>query len=88
MSGPFIWDSLPLVMDLTPRQALCMNECREAGFHDGAAVCLRGLTGELGGIGVASSTGGRSESAKDDALPPGHVQCGRAAVLRGLLQPP
>jgi DNA-binding CsgD family transcriptional regulator len=63
--GPFIWDSLPLVMDLTPRQALCMNECREAGFHDGAAVCLRGLTGELGGIGVASSTGGRRESAKD-----------------------
>jgi DNA-binding CsgD family transcriptional regulator len=63
--GPFIWDSLPLVMDLTPRQALCMNECREAGFHDGAAVCVRGLTGELGGIGVASSAGGRSESGKE-----------------------
>jgi DNA-binding CsgD family transcriptional regulator len=42
-----------------------MNECREAGFHEGAAVCLRGLTGELGGIGVASSTGGKAESAKD-----------------------
>jgi DNA-binding CsgD family transcriptional regulator len=42
-----------------------MNECREAGFHEGAAVCLRGLTGELGGIGVASSAGGRTESAKD-----------------------
>jgi DNA-binding CsgD family transcriptional regulator len=63
--GPFIWDSLPLVMDLTPRQALCMNECREAGFHDGAAVCLRGLMGELGGIGVASSGGGKSESARE-----------------------
>jgi len=63
--GPFIWDSLPLVMDLTPQQSVCMNECREAGFHNGAAVCLRGLTGELGGIGVASSAGNKPESEKD-----------------------
>jgi DNA-binding CsgD family transcriptional regulator len=63
--GPFIWDGLPLVMDLTPQQALCMNECRAAGFHDGAAVCLRGLTGELGGVGVASSSGGRPGGEKE-----------------------
>ena len=63
--GPFIWDTLPLVMNLTPQQSLCMNECREAGFHNGAAVCLRGLTGELGGIGVARSTGGRGGSERD-----------------------
>jgi DNA-binding CsgD family transcriptional regulator len=63
--GPFIWDSLPLVMDLTPQQSVCMDECREAGFYNGAAVCLRGVTGELGGIGVASSTNGGTESEKD-----------------------
>jgi DNA-binding CsgD family transcriptional regulator len=54
--GPFVWDSLPLVMDLTPQQDICMRQCSEAGFYNGAAICLRGLTGELGGIGVASSS--------------------------------
>jgi DNA-binding CsgD family transcriptional regulator len=63
--GPFIWDSLPLVMDLMPQQLACMNECREAGLHDGAAICLRGVTGELGGIGVASSTPRQAESEKE-----------------------
>lgn len=54
--GPFIWDSLPLVMPLTSHQDVCMNECKEANFYNGAALCLRGLMGELGGIGVASSS--------------------------------
>ena len=53
--GPFIWDSLPLVTALHPKQVLCMEECRSAGFHDGAAICLRGIDGELGGIGAAAS---------------------------------
>lgn len=53
--GPFIWDSLPLVTSLHPKQIVCMEECRSAGFHFGAAICLRGVDGELGGLGVASS---------------------------------
>lgn len=53
--GPFIWDSIPLVVDLDPRQELCMNECQEAGFNNGAAMCLRGVMGEIAGIGCASS---------------------------------
>ena len=53
--GPFIWDQLPLVVDLDARQALCMNECRDAGFNNGAAICLRGVMGEIAGIGSASS---------------------------------
>lgn len=63
--GPFIWDSLPLVMDLTHQQGLCMNECREAGFYNGAAICLRGLMGELGGIGVASSAQTKQDDEKE-----------------------
>lgn len=53
--GPFIWDSIPLVVDLDPRQKLCMNQCEDAGFNNGAAICLRGVLGELAGIGCASS---------------------------------
>ncbi|MEJ0062467.1 MAG: autoinducer binding domain-containing protein [Alphaproteobacteria bacterium] len=63
--GPFIWDGLPLVRDLSPQEDLCMNECREAGFYNGAAICLRGLTGESGGIGVASSSSKKPESEKE-----------------------
>lgn len=63
--GPYIWDSLPLVMNLSSRQSLCMNQCREAGFFNGAAVALRGLPGELAGIGVASSTRSSSETERE-----------------------
>jgi DNA-binding CsgD family transcriptional regulator len=54
--GPFIWDQLPLVMDLSRRQNLCLNLGREAGLNNGAAICLRGVMGESAGIGCASST--------------------------------
>jgi DNA-binding CsgD family transcriptional regulator len=54
--GPFIWDTLPLLMDLDPKQQLCLNMGREAGLFNGAAVCLRGVVGEMAGIGGASST--------------------------------
>ena len=53
--GPFIWDQLPLVMNLSPKQSLCLNQGREAGLHNGAAICLRGVIGEFAGIGGASS---------------------------------
>ena len=54
--GPFAWDSLPSMLDLASTQRQCMDECREAGFYNGSAICLRGVAGELGGIGVASSS--------------------------------
>ena len=63
--GPFIWDTLPLAMDLTSQQDVCMNECRESGFNNGAAICLRGLLGEMGGIGVASSSQIKLDSPSD-----------------------
>jgi DNA-binding CsgD family transcriptional regulator len=63
--GPFIWDQLPLVMDLSPRQNLCLNMGREAGLFNGAAICLRGVMGELAGIAGASSTSQGKLSPKD-----------------------
>ena len=30
--GPFVWDALPLVMDLAPKQRLCLDQGREAGL--------------------------------------------------------
>jgi DNA-binding CsgD family transcriptional regulator len=63
--GPFIWDQLPLVMDLSPRQQLCLNMGREAGLHNGAAICLRGILGENAGIGGASSSNQGKLSDKD-----------------------
>jgi len=63
--GPFIWDQLPLVMDLSPRQQLCLNMGREAGLHNGAAICLRGVMGEMAGIGGASSRAQGRLSEKD-----------------------
>jgi DNA-binding CsgD family transcriptional regulator len=63
--GPFIWDKLPLVMDLNPTQQLCLNMGREAGLHNGAAICLRGVMGEFAGIGAASSSSHGKLSEKD-----------------------
>lgn len=53
--GPFLWDTIPVVMDLSPQQHLCLNQGRDAGLHNGAAVCLRGLMGEFAGVAGASS---------------------------------
>jgi DNA-binding CsgD family transcriptional regulator len=52
-------------MDLTPRQNLCLNMGREAGLYNGAAICLRGIMGEMAGIGGASSTNQGKLSKKD-----------------------
>lgn len=63
--GPFIWDQLPLVMDLSSKQKLCLERGREAGLYNGAAICLRGIMGEMAGIGCASSTPQGVQSARD-----------------------
>jgi DNA-binding CsgD family transcriptional regulator len=63
--GPFIWDQLPLVMDLSPRQQLCLNMGRESGLFNGAAICLRGIMGEMAGIGGANSSSQGKLTAKD-----------------------
>ena len=54
-SGPFIWDELPLVMDLDKRQKNCLYGGTEAGLYNGAAVSLRGPNHEIAGVGAASS---------------------------------
>jgi DNA-binding CsgD family transcriptional regulator len=55
-NGPFIWDELPLVQDLSRKQQECLSGGVEAGLYNGAAVSMRGANGEIAGIGAASST--------------------------------
>ncbi len=54
-NGPFIWDELPLVQDLTKRQKDCLYGGAEAGLNNGAAVSLRGANNEIAGVGAGSS---------------------------------
>ncbi len=58
MSGPFTWDWLCQTRTLTPEQKKVMGEAEDAGLRDGAAVPIFGHSGELGGVGVASTLGG------------------------------
>ncbi len=58
MSGPFTWDWLCRAHALTPEQKKVMGEAEDAGLRDGAAVPIFGHSGELGGLGVASTLGG------------------------------
>jgi DNA-binding CsgD family transcriptional regulator len=53
--APFAWEKLPELMKLTPQQIRLMDESREAGLHNGAAILLRGLAGEVAGVGAAMS---------------------------------
>lgn len=63
--GPFTWDKLPTHMSLTHQQNQFMNEGREAGLHNGAALSLRGPAGMVAGIGVATKHRGKPGSEKE-----------------------
>jgi DNA-binding CsgD family transcriptional regulator len=63
--GPFTWDRMPMLMQLTQQQKLFMNEGRDAGLHNGAALSLRGPGGMVAGIGVATKSRGKPNSEKD-----------------------
>lgn len=45
-----------------------MDECQAASLYGGAAVGMWGPNGEVGGLGVAKSTRGAPESAKETAF--------------------
>ena len=63
-SRPFTWDWVTQTRDMSPIERRIMNEAHETGMHDGIAVPLYGVNGELAGIGMASSAGG-AEISKD-----------------------
>ena len=55
---PFTWNELERKNELKPKQAQVMREAREAGLRDGIAMSIQGPSGEIVGIGMASSMGG------------------------------
>lgn len=55
---PFTWDSLNQFTELNADEKRVLNEARDAGLLDGAAIPIYGRNGELAGVGMASSTGG------------------------------
>ena len=55
---PFTWDWLVQTRKLNPVQKKVMAEAREARLLDGIAIPIHGRSGELAGMGVASSAGG------------------------------
>lgn len=54
--GPYVWDDIPLVMDLSKKQKDCLYGGIEAGLNEGAAVCMRGVLGEFAGLAGARTT--------------------------------
>ena len=54
---PFTWSWLENTRDLGIAQKRVMNEAKEAKLLDGAAIPIFGASGELAGIGLASSLG-------------------------------
>lgn len=52
---PILWDNVPKLMPLLPEQALCLNQCVEAGMNNGIGVPFHGPYGEVAGIGLATS---------------------------------
>jgi DNA-binding CsgD family transcriptional regulator len=58
ISTPFTWDWLCQTRTLTPEQKKVMGEAEDAGLRDGAAIPIFGHSGEIAGLGVASTLGG------------------------------
>jgi DNA-binding CsgD family transcriptional regulator len=57
-SEPFAWDDVVQNRKLKPEQLKVMNEAKEAKLLDGLAYPIYGRSGELAGVGMASSVGG------------------------------
>jgi DNA-binding CsgD family transcriptional regulator len=58
ISAPFTWDWLCQTRTLTPEQKKVMGEAGDAGLRYGAAIPIFGHSGEIAGLGVASTLGG------------------------------
>lgn len=57
-SRPFAWDELMTSGNLSAPAQKVMNEAKEAKLFNGVGIPLRGVNGELAGLGIASSSGG------------------------------
>jgi DNA-binding CsgD family transcriptional regulator len=55
---PFTWQDINEQQPLKPIQRKVMAEAREAGLKDGVALSIQGSSGEIIGVGMASSDGG------------------------------
>ncbi len=53
----FSWDALVESKELESDEKLLMNQAKEANLHNGLAVPIHGLNGELTAIGLASTSG-------------------------------
>jgi len=53
---PFTWDFVTKHLNVSNDQKKLMYQAQEAKLHDGIAVPIHGVNGELSGVGIASST--------------------------------
>lgn len=53
---PFLWDSLSKLKDLSNTEIQIMNEAKEAQLNVGIGIPIQSGTGEISGLGLASST--------------------------------
>lgn len=53
--GPFLWEDLPKYMPYSKDEKLCMDQCDEAGLHNGVCIPLWGPFGQHSRVGLASS---------------------------------
>ncbi|MGH1379230.1 MAG: autoinducer binding domain-containing protein [Alphaproteobacteria bacterium] len=55
---PFTWEFVTDHMNISTPQKQLMHEAKEEKLHDGIAVPMHGINGELSGVGLASSIPG------------------------------
>jgi LuxR family quorum-sensing system transcriptional regulator CciR len=55
---PWLWDDFCKCIKLTKMQSKIMNEAKNAHLHDGLGIPIFGGSGEVAGVGLASSCGG------------------------------
>jgi DNA-binding CsgD family transcriptional regulator len=54
-SGPFLWEDIPNYVPYSKAEKLCMDQCDEAGLHNGVCIPLWGPFGQHSRVGLASS---------------------------------
>jgi len=54
-TGPFLWEDLPNYVPYSKAEKRCMEQCDEAGLHNGVCIPLWGPFGQHSRVGLASS---------------------------------
>ena len=54
-TAPFLWEDLPQYVPYNKAEKLCMDQCDEAGLHNGVCIPLWGPFGQHSRVGLASS---------------------------------